>query len=162
LGAAGHHAPITTDVARRDPSRSVVNRVLREHLETFLARFVDTHGGRTLPAHVERELRAAITCGDLAHGFWRVRCQSCTLDHLVAFSCKGRGFCPSCCGRRMAEVAAHLSTNVIPYVPVRQWVLSLPWELRFRLIADPDLCRADASAFLGAVFARCVLRLTTC
>ena len=53
----------------------------------------------------------------------------------------------------MAEVAAYLSSNVIPYVPVRQWVLSLPWELRFRLIADPDLCRAVASAFLGAVFA---------
>ncbi|MEZ6015678.1 MAG: transposase zinc-binding domain-containing protein [Planctomycetota bacterium] len=49
------------------------------------------HGGRTLPAHVERELRAAITCGDLAHGFWRVRCQSCALDHLVTFSCKGAG-----------------------------------------------------------------------
>ena len=145
--------PITADVPRRDPSRSVVNRVLREHLETFLARFVDAHGGRTLPAHVERELRAAITCRDLAHGFWRVRCPSCALDHLVAFSSKGRGFCPSCCGRRMAEVAAHLSSNVVPYVPVRQWVLSLPWELRFRLIADPDLCRAVASAFLGAVFA---------
>lgn len=48
---------------RRDPSRSVVNRVLRGHLETFLARFVQGHSlghaGRTLPAHVERELRAA-------------------------------------------------------------------------------------------------------
>ena len=39
-----------TDVVRRDPSCSVVHRVLREHLESFLARFVDAHGGRTLPA----------------------------------------------------------------------------------------------------------------
>jgi hypothetical protein len=31
-------------------------------------------------------------------------------------------------------------------------VLSLPFALRFRLIADPDLCRAVASAFLDAVF----------
>jgi hypothetical protein len=53
----------------------------------------------------------------------------------------------------MAEVAAHLTTNVIPHVPVRQWVLSLPWALRFRLIADPDLCRAVASAFIDALFA---------
>jgi hypothetical protein len=160
LRAADDDAPCTTDVARRDPSRSVVNRVLREHLETFLARLVDAHGGRTLPAHVERELPAAITCGDLAHGFWcvsQIACaSSCASDYLVAFSCKGRGSCPSCCGKRMAEVAAHLSSDVIPYVPARQWVLSLPWELRSRLIADPVLCRAVASAFLGAVFARCV------
>jgi hypothetical protein len=150
--APDEYEPCATDLARRDPSRSVVNRVLRAHLETFVARFVDEHGGRTLPVHVERDLRAAITCGDLAHGCWRVRCPDCALDHLVAFSCKGRGFCPVCCGRRMAEVAAHLTTNVIPYVPARQWVLSLPWALRFRLIADPDLCRAVASAFLDAVF----------
>jgi len=59
LRAAGAAAPITTDLARCDPSRSVVNRALREHLETILARFAETHRGRTLPAHVERERRAA-------------------------------------------------------------------------------------------------------
>jgi len=53
----------------------------------------------------------------------------------------------------MAEVAAHLVTNVIPYVPTRQWVLSLPWALRFHLVANPALCRAIASAILDAVFA---------
>jgi hypothetical protein len=51
----GEHGPCATDVVRRDPSRSVVNRVLRGHLETFLARFVDEHGGRSFPAHVEPE-----------------------------------------------------------------------------------------------------------
>ena len=142
--------------SRRDPSCSVVNRVLREHLGTLLARFVDAHGGRTLPAHVERELRAAVTRGEFVHGFWRVRRQSCRLGHLVASSCKGRRFRASRCGKRMAEVAAHLSGDVVPYVPVRQWVLLLPWELRFRLIAASDLCLAVASALLGAVFARCV------
>ena len=53
----------------------------------------------------------------------------------------------------MAEVAAHLVTNVIPEVPTRQWVLTFPWELRLRLVADPTLCRAVASAFLDSVFA---------
>ncbi len=28
--------------------------------------------------------------------------------------------------RRMAEVAAHLSDSVVPVVPMRQWVLSVP------------------------------------
>jgi len=29
-------------------------------------------------------------------------------EELVPFSCKRRGICPSCTGRRMAELAAHL------------------------------------------------------
>jgi len=141
------------DVVRRDPSRSVLSRVLREHLESFLARFTDEHGGRRLPAYVERELRSAAGCGDLARGFARVRCPSCALDLLVAFSCKGRGFCPSCGGRRMAELAAHLVDGVLPDVPMRQWVLSMPWALRVHLASDPELCRAVATAFMSAVFA---------
>ena len=44
-------------------------------------------------------------------------------DFLVAFSCKGRGFCPSCTGRRMADTAARLVDGVFSVgVPVRQWV----------------------------------------
>ena len=42
------------------------------------------------------------------------------------FSCKRRGFCPSCGARRMAQTAVHLVERVISHVPVRQWVLSLP------------------------------------
>ena len=34
--------------------------------------------------------------------------------HLVAFSCKRRGFCPSCGTRRMAESAALLADTVFP------------------------------------------------
>jgi hypothetical protein len=33
---------------------------------------------------------------------------------------KGRGFCPSCCGRRMAESGMHLVDDVLPPVPIRQ------------------------------------------
>ncbi|HBN2370406.1 TPA: TniB family NTP-binding protein, partial [Escherichia coli] len=42
------------------------------------------------------------------HGFLRVRCQSCHHEKLVAFSCKRRGFCPSCGVRRMVDSAALL------------------------------------------------------
>jgi transposase-like zinc-binding protein len=56
-----------------------------------------------------------------------------------AFSCKRRGFCPSCGPRRMAETAAHLVDCVIPPVPVRQWVLSLPIPLRLLFAAQPQL-----------------------
>jgi len=36
-----------------------------------------------------------MACGIFAHGFARVRCDDCRVDFLVAFSCKGRGGCPS-------------------------------------------------------------------
>ncbi|HEY8707891.1 MAG TPA: transposase, partial [Burkholderiaceae bacterium] len=75
----------------------------------------------------------------LAHGFLRLRCGDCGHDKLVAFSCKRRGFCPSCGARRMAQTAANLVDHVIPHVPVRQWVLSLPIPLRLLLAAQPRL-----------------------
>nr|WP_246863336.1 transposase zinc-binding domain-containing protein [Klebsiella pneumoniae]UPG21285.1 transposase zinc-binding domain-containing protein [Klebsiella pneumoniae] len=34
-------------------------------------------------------------------------CEHCRAERLVAFSCKKRGFCPSCGARRMAESARH-------------------------------------------------------
>ncbi len=39
----------------------------------------------------------------------------------------------------MAQTAAHLVEHVIPKVPVRQWVLSLPIPLRLLLAAQPKL-----------------------
>lgn len=41
----------------------------------------------------------------------------------LRLSCKARGVCPSCAGRRMANAAAHLVDRVLPAVPVRQSVL---------------------------------------
>ncbi len=52
----------------------------------------------------------------------------------------------------MTERAAHLVTEVLPRAPVRQWVLSLPYRLRYQLAWDHELCRA----VLG-VFARTLL-----
>jgi hypothetical protein len=73
-----------------------------------------------VPAYVEREFRRYLECGILAYGFARARCPDCGHDFLVAFSCKGRGLCPSCNARRMAETAAHLVDHVFPPLPVRQ------------------------------------------
>jgi hypothetical protein len=88
----------------------------------------------------------------LAHGFARVRCGACGFERLLPFSCKGRGFCPSCGGRRMAERAAHLVDHVLPPdVPVRQWVLSVPHRLRYRLAYDHRLCRTVLGVFVRAL-----------
>ena len=39
----------------------------------------------------------------------------------------------------MAETAAHLVDYVLPHVPMRQWVLSVPHALRYRMAYDADL-----------------------
>jgi hypothetical protein len=124
--------------------------VVQRELATFLARAQSRE--RPVPRFVERELRGFLRCGILAHGFVRVHCDECGLDRIVAFSCKGRGFCPSCGGRRMADTAAHLVDRVLPEVPVRQWVLSLPFALRYRLAYDAPLTSAVLGVFVRTVF----------
>lgn len=52
----------------------------------------------------------------------------------------------------MAETAAHLVDRVIPAVPVRQWVLSLPFALRYRVAFDGALLGEMLGIFLRAVF----------
>ena len=47
----------------------------------------------------------------------------------------------------MNDSALHLTERVLPEVPVRQWVCSLPWQLRYLLGYDRKLCAAVLSAF---------------
>jgi len=138
----------------RDAEHTVLYGVVREHLDAFLRAAEAGDESRDLPAFIEREFREFLTCGILAHGFVRLRCEGCALERLVPFSCKGRGFCPSCGGRRMTERTAHLIDAVLPWVPVRQWVLTMPYRLRYLLSWDHRLSRA----VLG-VYARALLDL---
>jgi hypothetical protein len=50
--------------------------------------------------------------------------------------------------------AANLVDRVLPAVPVRQWVLSLPWELRALAAFRADVLSALARMFVEAIFAR--------
>jgi hypothetical protein len=58
--------------------------------------------------------------------------------------------CPSCNARHMVEIAAHLTDHVLPELPLRQWVLSVPRRLRY-LDRDADLQGAALRLFLRAV-----------
>src|SRR5215469_5058149 len=132
-------APAVATYAPRDPSGTVLYHVIAEHLETFLASFTDDPEATGLPVYVEREFYDYLRYGILAHGFLRLGCDTCKHELLVPFSCKRRGFCPSCAGRRMAQTAAHLVEQVIPWVPTRQWVVSVPIPLRYWMAASRDL-----------------------
>jgi len=135
----------------KSPAQGALHRVVLEHLETFLAEAERARSGERLPRFVEKEFRQFLTCGVLAGGFARFHCGTCGMDRLVPFSCKRRGFCPSCGGRRMAERAAHLVDHVFPPVAVRQWVLSLPHRVRYVLVWDHALCRAVVAVYMRVV-----------
>ena len=141
------HTP--AEYLRHDPEQTLLYRTVETQLPAFLTR----HRTRPVPHFVAQELRAFLRCGVLAQGFLRLRCDDCKLERLVPFSCKRRGFCPSCGGRRMADTAAHLVDRVWPRVPVRQWVLTLPYPLRYQCAYDPKLTSEVLRAFLRALFA---------
>jgi hypothetical protein len=53
----------------------------------------------------------------------------------------------------MNEVAQHLTDKVLPPVATRQWVLTLPYSLRYRLAYDRKLVGPVLGAFIKSVFA---------
>jgi hypothetical protein len=51
----------------------------------------------------------------------------------------------------MAQTAAHLVDHVIPPVPVRQWVISVPKRLRWHLAERPEAVSALTNIFMSEV-----------
>jgi len=48
--------------------------------------------------------------------------------------------------------AAYLVERVFPWVPTRQWVLSLPFKLRYRLAYDSELMSEILNIFVRVAF----------
>jgi len=136
----------------RRPAASLLHRVVREHLETYLVSGVQEDGfAPNIPFHVQAAFREYLQCGIPAHGFARVYCAGCGHDFLVPFSCKGRDVCPSCATRRMVETAAHMVDQVLPRVTFRQWVLSVPKRVRWHMREKPEVVSGLLGVFLRAV-----------
>ena len=85
------------------PEQTLLYQLVEAHYPTLVDQLAQQ--GKSLPEHVHQEFEAYLKCGRLEHGFLRVRCDKCHFERLVAFSCKKRGFCPSCGARRMAKPA---------------------------------------------------------
>ncbi len=134
--------------ARRRPEETLLHALVREHWPSFLERAEEAGG---LARFVVREFEEYLRCGLLEDGVVRLACRRCGHEMLVAFSCKRRGFCPSCVGRRMSDVAPHLVDEVLPEEPIRQWVCSPPWSLRYALAHDRRLCADVLGAFIRAL-----------
>jgi hypothetical protein len=50
----------------------------------------------------------------------------------------------------MTERAAHLVDAVLPWVPVRQWVLTMPYRLRYQMAWNHGLSRAVLRVYTRA------------
>ena len=87
-------APAVATDEPRDPSHTVLYKVVADHLETFLASLDADPDAKGLPAYVQREFYDYVQCGILAHGFLRLGCDTCQQELLLPCSCKRRGFCP--------------------------------------------------------------------
>jgi hypothetical protein len=133
---------------RHRPESTVLYQTVAEHWPAFLER-AGEHGG--LPRFVVKEFEEYLRCGRPEHGCLHLVCRDCGYSEIVAFSCKNRGFCASCLGRRMADTAVHLERSVLPRVPIRHWICSLPWGLRALLGYDRKLCAEVVSAFMAEV-----------
>lgn len=140
----------------RHPERTLLYQTIAEHFETWhslaSAGQFDGQGDHHSPKpYVRQAFRKYLECGIFAHGFARAWCDDSGHDYFVAYSCRGRGVCPSCNTRRMVETAAHLTDHVFPRLPVRQWVLSVPKRLRYFMQRDGAVLNMVLRIFLRVI-----------
>src|SRR5690606_11663343 len=96
--------------SRRRPEDTALYQCVAEHWPEFRER-MEQRGG--LPKFVEEEFQAYLNCGRREAGCLELHCRSCGHSLLVALSCKRRGVCAACLGRRMSDTAVHLEQEVL-------------------------------------------------
>jgi ribosomal protein S27E len=135
---AKQNPEVTKTYVPRRAQDSLLYKLVQRHYYSFVQHLESE--GKYLPNYVAREFEKFLECGILQNGFLRLRCSECKHENLVPFSCKGRGFCPSCGGRRLAETSILLSEHIFPQkTPVRQIVTTFPYSIRYLLAIKPEL-----------------------
>ena len=134
----------------RHPADGVLHQIVLQHFETFRAQAASLRDGEGLPRFVEQEFRDFLRCGWLAGGFARFRCTACGLDRLVAFSCKGRGFCPSAVAV-LQRFGGALNLNVHVHALVLDGVFAKDRGGGLTFHAVPGLTALDVAEVLATV-----------
>jgi hypothetical protein len=137
--------------ARRQPELGTLYRVVRENIRTLYAVAEAGFAGAALPEFVRQEVAGYLECGLLCRGFAALQCEDCGEHMAVGFGGKSRGFCPSCTGRRMAQTATNWLDHVLPATPLRQLVVTFPFELRQRLAYHGKALGAVGRIFMDSV-----------
>jgi len=134
---------------RHRPEQGLVYRTVETYWPIFLQE--QERIGKTVPHFIKDEFDDFLKCGIPEYGVVRTYCYQCRYSGVVAFSCKRRGFCPSCCARRMNDEAAHLVDKVLPQIVYRQWVISFPYKLRYMMAYNPKLTNKALSIFISVI-----------
>ena len=140
---------LTGQHVRHRPEAGLLCRTVETYWPLFLRE--QARVGKNLPIFIKDEFEKFLCCGIPEFGFVRTYCYQCRTTGIVAFSCKKRGFCPSCCARRMNDEAAHLVDQVLPSVVMRQWVLSFPYKLRYQMAHNPKLTNKILAVFINVI-----------
>ncbi len=116
----------------RKPENSPLWKLLNDYYHSFERHYeekFEKHYGffRSVISEVVNEY---LRCGDLKEGFARVRCPDCGHEYLLAFSCKGRWFCPCCHAKKVIQFGELLKNTILYPIPHRQYVFSIPIMLR--------------------------------
>jgi hypothetical protein len=133
----------------RTPKSGLLYQTINANFDDFLMEAKSNE--KIIPDYVLNEFDSYLKCGILEHGFIKLECETCNTTQLVAFSCKKRGFCPSCIGKRMNEGSLFLVDHVFPKVSVRQWVLSFPMPVRFWMARNPQLMSSLLNIYMRAI-----------
>ncbi len=117
---------------RRKPQETSLWKLLEHYFLEFEERYDDLFQQqygfyRPVISHVVQKY---LECGDLSEGFARIKCPDCHHEYILAFSCRGRWFCPSCHAKKVVQFGHHLKETVLYPVPHRQYVFSVPKILR--------------------------------
>jgi ribosomal protein S27E len=116
----------------RHPERTILYRVLFHYFDRFLieyeSRFEKPYG--FFRPIIKEVVERYLDCGNPRCGFARIRCPECGEERLVMFSCRTRGFCPSCHAKRLEEWGEWMREELLLDVPHRQVVFTIPRMLR--------------------------------
>lgn len=113
---------------RASPLWQIIHHGWDDFQNKYEAIYRKPHG--PLRADSIRVVEKYYRCGDLAQGFTRFHCPDCGHEKLLAFTCKTRGFCPSCHQRRALETADWIAKDITFNVPHRMVVFTIPKFLR--------------------------------
>jgi len=124
---------------------------LHAHFDHFTAPYPREYQSRygVLRGVIPEVVDKFMQCGGFAKGFARVRCDECSHEYLLAFSCKGRWFCPPCHQKKVQILGAMLAESILAAVPHHHFTFTIPQMLRpyFRFhhgLLKP-LCRIEQS-----------------
>ena len=117
----------------RHPEKSVFYKLLERHFDRYVYAYEERFEQRSGPLRsvVRPAVEAFLSCGrpDGGSGFARIRCDACKAEHILAFSCHTRNFCPSCQAKRAALFAEKLVED-LEKVPHRHVTFTIPKALR--------------------------------